>query len=170
MIVTRQPSTATLGFIPEGAPGIDATLKVMGGFVKDGKKSMMVRDQVLALTQGLQQKDWVGEVRALHAFVRDKIRYLADPSGVELVQTAEATLRNKQGDCDDKATLLCAMLESCNHPTRFVAIGFEPGIYEHVYCETLIGDRWVSCETTENVGIGWQPPSGMVRAKKTYFN
>jgi transglutaminase-like putative cysteine protease len=170
MIVSSTTSQATLGIIPDGVPGIVATLKIMSAYVEAGKKSMTVRDKVLSLTQSLGQKDFVAEIKALHRFVRDDIRYLMDPCDVELVQHPDATLRNRQGDCDDKSTLMCAMLESIGHPTRFVAIGFEPNIYEHVYCETLIGERWVSCETTEDVEIGWQPPSGMIRARKYHYN
>lgn len=170
MLLTPHQSTATLGFIPEGVAGIDATLKIMSRYVKDGKKSMMVRDKVLSLIRGLQQKDWIGEVRTLHAFVRDEVRYVMDTTDVELVQTPDATLRLMAGDCDDKSTLLCAMLESIGHPTRFVAIGFQPNVFAHVYLETMIGNQWVSCETTEPVEIGWQPPSGMIRARKVHYN
>ena len=133
---------------------------------------MQVRDKVIALIRqaGIMPKDWIGEIRELHRFVRDDVRYLMDPTDVELVQDADSTLRLRVGDCDDKSTLLCAMLESIGHPTRFLAIGFEPGIFEHVLLETKVGEQWISCETTEDVEIGWQPPSGLIRARMIHYN
>ena len=172
MRIDQRPSQSTLGYIPEGPPGIAATLKIMSRLVREGKKSMVVRDHVVKLirAEGLAQKDWIGEIRVLHRFVRDDVRYLMDPTDVELVQDPECTLRLRVGDCDDKSTLLCAMLESIGHPTRFLAIGFEPGIYEHVLLETKIGEQWITCETTEPVEIGWRPPSGLIRARMIHHN
>ena len=164
------PVTATLGLIPDGVAGIRATLKYMSQFVKDGKKSMTVRNQALSLTGHLAQKDWAGEAIALHAFVRDEIRYVMDTTDVELVQTPDATLSIGAGDCDDKSTLLCALLESIGHPTRFVAVGSEPNLFEHVYVETKIGGNWIVCETTEPVPIGWQPPLQFRVARMEHHN
>jgi hypothetical protein len=163
-VPTSRETTATLGCIPDGPPGIAATLRIMRQMVKDGRKSMMVRDTVLDLVSGLEQKDWLGEVRECHLFVRDQVRYVQDPYDVELVQIPDVTLQNRAGDCDDKATLLCAMLESIGHPARFVAVGFQPGVYEHVYVETRVGERWIACETTEPVDLGWAPPKSRIRA------
>ena len=61
MRLEYRPSTATLGFIPEGPPGIAATLKIMSRLVKEGKKSMQVRDKVIALIRqaGIMPKDWI---------------------------------------------------------------------------------------------------------------
>jgi transglutaminase-like putative cysteine protease len=74
----------------------------------------------------------------------------------------------RAGDCDDKSVLLAALLESIGHPTRFVAIGFQPDDFEHVFVETKIADRWISLETTEPVEIGWMPQH--IRARLTVNN
>lgn len=140
----------------------------MGGLVRAAKKSLPVRQTALSLVNGNRQKDWSAEVKALHAFVRDNIRYLRDIRGVETLQTPDKTLEFGQGDCDDKSTLLAALLESIGHPSRFVAIGFAPDTYQHVYAETKIGDKWVSLETTEPVEMGWEPKG--VRARLIFFN
>ena len=170
MQMTRQENGFTLGLIPDGPAGIDATLKIMSQFVRAGKTNPSVFTTARSITQQLGQKDWAGEVKLLHAFVRDKIRYIADVTDVESVQTPDATLRFQCGDCDDKTVLLCALLESCGHPTRFVAIGFEPNTYEHVYCQTIIGPHWISLETTEDVEAGWAPPESRIMARKIRVN
>jgi len=116
------------------------------------------------------QKDYACEVKCLHAYVRDSIRYLQDPVDVERLQSADKTIELGAGDCDDKSILLAALLESIGHPTRFIAIGFEPEIYSHVYVETKIGAEWVPLETTESVEVGWEPDPSLVRARLPHFN
>ena len=143
--------------IPDGAAGIDVTLGAMSAYVQEYKKSIAVRECALRLTGSLMQKDWASELTALHGFVRDYIRYVNDPVDVELVQTPDKTLEYEAGDCDDKCTLLAALLESIGHPTRFVAIGFQRGIYSHVYVECNVNDVWYPLETTEPVEAGWGP-------------
>lgn len=170
MFLSNANPESTLGLIPEGPAGIAATLKIMGNFVRQGKKLITVRNKALTLTQQLDQKDWSGEVRCLHAYVRDHIRYIGDITDIETVQEANITLSNHAGDCDDKSVLLAAMLESIGHPTKFVAVGFTPGVYEHVYVETKIGNNWIALETTEPVDMGWEPPAASIRARMEYVN
>lgn len=162
--------TATLQMIPDGVGGIVATLRIMSQLVKEYKKSMQVRSTTLQLIAECGQKDWSCEVRQLHAFVRDQIRYVGDVRDVETVQTPDITLQLRAGDCDDKSTLLAAMLESIGHPTRFVAIGFQAGVFAHVYVETKIGDNWIPLETTEPVEVGWQPEPQAVVERKYQYN
>lgn len=165
-----QPVHQTLALIPSGTRGIYETLKAMSRLVKDGKKNSTVHTRALSLTQHCEQKDYACEVRALHAFVRDRVRYVLDPKDVERVQSPDVTLNLMAGDCDDKSVLLASLLEAMGHPTRFVAIGFEPGIFSHVYVETLIGARWIPLETTEPVEAGWEPDRALVRARKEHYN
>lgn len=119
---------------------------------------MVVRDLALQLVSGLRAKDYAGEVAALQRFVRDSIRYVRDIRGVETVQTPERTLALKQGDCDDKSTLLASLLESIGHRTRFEAIGFQPGQWSHVLVSALVSGKWVPLETiVAGAGPGWYP-------------
>jgi hypothetical protein len=158
-----------LQFIPSGKEGTKATLKIMGQLVKDGKKNLTVRQTALSLVRGLGPKDWAGEVRNLHAFVRDRIRYVRDIHGVETLATPEKTLEFGQGDCDDKSVLLASLLASAGHPTRFVAIALtDPENFVHVYPETKIGANWIALETTEPVEVGWEP-EGVVK-RLVWFN
>lgn len=151
---------AVLADLPAGIAGTRATLAYMSQFVQAGKRSPFVRQIALQLTGHLQQKDFLSEVKALHAYVRDQIRYVRDVSDVETLQTADRTIQNRAGDCDDKSILLASLLETLSHPTRFVAVGFSrPGQCEHVYIQTRAGGSgpWISAETTEPVPLGWNP-------------
>lgn len=146
--------------IPDGRSGVAVTLAVMRHIIRSGggRASLPVRQLALQIVADLAPKDRIGEARALHEFVRDRIRYVRDIRGVETVQTPERTLANGQGDCDDKTTLLASLLEAIGHRTRLEAVGFSPGRLSHVLPSADLAGHWVPLETTLHVGIGWYPP------------
>ena len=130
----------------------------MRNTVREARSHYPLIELARRITQHLPQKDFTGEVRAIHQYVRDNIRYVRDPDGLELVQTPEETLRVRAGDCDDKSVLAATLLNATGHRVRFRAVGLNArGQYQHVFPETRIGTRWVSVETTEPVDLGWLP-------------
>ena len=131
----------------------------MRQFVDQYKTHPKVRELALKLTRNIPQKAYSEELRALSGFVRDSIRYTRDINGVETVQTPLKTLEYGAGDCDDKATLLAALLESIGFETRFHAMGFKPGDVSHVLLECELNGQWIALETTEPVQMGWLPPN-----------
>lgn len=151
-------STAILKKLPPGRDGVRATLEEMRNLVRGYKKDLKIRETAGSMVSELQQKNFLGEVKILHRFVRDNIRYLRDIHGIETLQSPVKTLEYGYGDCDDKSTLLASLLESTGHPSRFVAVGKAPGKFNHVYVETLVGRKWFPLETTEPVPAGWAPP------------
>ena len=154
----RQIADSQVKAIPDGRDGVAATLRAMADMVREYKKHPRIRDLAAQLTGDLASKDYHAEAMRLHQYVRDEIRYLQDVRGVETVQTPTLTLDLAVGDCDDKALLLAALLESIGHPTRFLAVGFQPGELDHVLVETTIGNHYLAAETTEPVPFGWRPP------------
>lgn len=156
--VQQTPTQSFLLGINDGELGTKETLKIMRRLVRDGKKSVVVRSAALSLLYDILQKDYLTEIRRVHEFVQNEIRYVRDINGVETLQTPEKTLELKQGDCDDKSTLAAALLESIGHPTRFIAAGKGGGEYEHVWVESKYGNQWIALETTEPVPLGWKAP------------
>lgn len=145
--------------IPNGKAGTLATLKIMRGIVRKYKASLPIRLLAQKLTRYLPQKNYTREVRALHHFVQNKIRYVKDIRGVETIQTPIQTLQIGSGDCDDKSIMVASLLESIGHETRFVACGFgAPKNFSHVFVQTRIGPKWVSVECTEPWTLGKAPP------------
>lgn len=137
-----------------------ATLDAMVRMVRGSKKDMGVNTlarQLLANARGrANQKNYYDFIRCLQHFVRDCIRYVPDPKDMEMVQTPQRTLDIRTGDCDDKATLLAALLTSINIPTRFVAVGYTApdAPYSHVFVEAKYGANWLPLETIMD---GWEP-------------
>jgi transglutaminase-like putative cysteine protease len=161
-----EPAKQTLMSIPDGPAGIGITLDYMTKFVRQYKSDPTVRNSAIEHIKLIPQKNFTGEVYALFQFVQNEIRYTWDIADIETLQTPVVTLNNGVGDCDDKATLLAALLESIGHKTRFVAAGFKGQDFSHVFLETRIGDNWVTLDATEPYAMGWRPPgitSTMVR-------
>lgn len=129
----------------------------MRDVVRAAKRDINIRLRALSIVQHLPQKDWGGQANALHEFCRDQIRYVHDIRGIETIHTPEIILRLGQGDCDDKSILFCSLAESIGHPTRFVAVGFKPDTFSHVFAETRIGNKWIASDATEPRPFGWRP-------------
>lgn len=129
----------------------------MRDFVRASRRDYHIRKVAERIIADVPEKDWCGQARAIHAFVRDRITYILDPDGVEMVRSPAKTLEAGSGDCDDKATLAAALLIAVGHPARLVAVGNTPGDLTHVFTETKIGARWFAVETTEPVEFGWAP-------------
>jgi Transglutaminase-like superfamily len=164
----ESPTTAQLRGIPNGYAGTAQTLRIMRQFARDAIRdpSQLVRLTTLSVIEGVEPRAYGHEVRAVQRWVRDVIHYVQDPVDVELVQTCEKTLELRRGDCDDKSTLLAAMLESIGHPCKFVAVGINGGDFSHVMVQTKVGDAWVWLETIlPGVEAGWCPPG----ITKAYF-
>ena len=143
--------------IPSGKAGTLTTLKIMRGLARRYKTAMSIRTLAQLLTRHLPPKNYRREVDTIFRYVRDKVRYIRDVTGVETIQTPIQTLKLGSGDCDDKSLLIATLLESIGHPTRFVAVGFSPVGFSHVFAQTRIGNDWVSLETTDRVPLGKTP-------------
>jgi len=160
-----QRTTATLRKLSGGNAGTAETLRYMRDLVRQSliNPAQTVREKALSLVSALPARQWLGEIRVLHEFVRDEIRYVNDPEEFELVQTPEKTLEYGQGDCDDQATLLAGLLHSLGHPAQFTAVGLGGGPFSHVLVETKVGERWVPLETIIQKPLGWYPPDATSR-------
>lgn len=156
--------------IPDGAAGVRATLKVMRDIARDSRTNYALRrlaEQIIS-DANVAAKDFAGEARAIHEWVRDNIRYTFDGAGIEQIKTPDKLLESRKGDCDDMSLLTAALLDSIGHPTRFLAVGFEPGALSHVFVQTRIGNRWFSSDTTEPKPFGWTPPNIAHREAPVY--
>ena len=133
---------------------------------------MLARNLFIEITGGCPGRDFRCEVDAVWNWVRENIRFVRDIHGVETLQSFRRTIELGIGDCDDQSVAISSILEAGGHPTRFVAMGFRPGQFSHVFTETRLGDRWISLETTvPGAHIGWYPrgvESRMIQKIQSY--
>jgi hypothetical protein len=164
--------------IPDGLGGVKRTLRLMVDVARTFKTDLHVRTlavclvggRVVTLSDGRQvryplcrPKDYVGELRTLHAFVRDHVRYTRDIEGVETLQTPIQTLNVLAGDCDDKAMIFNSLCASIGFRTRYCAIGVRGQPFSHVMPQALLENmgEFVNAETILTdppVDLGWEPP------------
>ena len=141
-----------------GVAGVKQTLNKMAQLVNQGKTTKEIREKAMVIVRGCNDFDYINEASCLHAWVRDRIRYVKDVRGVETLQTPLLTLNLRAGDCDDQTTLFCALAEAIGHKTRMVAVSSNGFSFCHVYPEILIGSKWIACECIhKNYNIGKRP-------------
>ncbi len=134
----------------------------MRAMVDDYRSRVEIIDKARELVRGVAEKDSFAEVDAIYRWVRDRIRYVADPVDVESIATPTVTMTTRAGDCDDKATLFAALVESIGYPSRFVVAAYQrPGQLEHVYVQVLIDGHWVDADTTEPIPLGYYPDGAL---------
>jgi len=145
--------------IPNGIPGVRATLSIMVRLVKQGRKDPAVIAQAEKITLPLPAHDVNAEIDALFRWVKTNVRYMFDPRDEEKINTAERTLRVRTGDCDDMSVLLASLLEATGKKTKFIALGFDGDTYSHVVSQVRLNDSWITLDpTVKNSTLGWMPP------------
>jgi hypothetical protein len=160
--------------LPGGCQGTDDTVALMQQLCTGQWGSRSPKIHALALNivraAGVDEKDYTGEVVAIHNYVRDNIRYTKDVVGQEtLYPPEEVAFNSKAGDCDDKSMLVAALLGSIGTPTRFVTIGVTPDRYSHVYLQAKPKDQWISLDPImRDKPAGWEVPPYVVKVRKVY--
>jgi transglutaminase-like putative cysteine protease len=145
--------------IPSGEAGTVETLKAMQEAVasSEGAHNPEVRFLAQRIVEGVGNKDYYSEVRALYDFMRANVRYTLDPRGLEWVQTPWVTLLVQgQGDCDDHAVAIAALAIALGHGAGFRTVKGDPSRpdeWSHVYPVIGIRERgvprWIPIDTTE---------------------
>ena len=130
---------------------------LMGQMIRESTNDPYVRELATSLIKNIPSDDHFGELEVLFEYVRDRIRYTADPTDEDLYQTASLTFETGVGDCDDKVIALGSLLRSVGFPVKMVFVFDAPPKYEtefpaHVY---LMADqnkgsgqaKWIPLET-----------------------
>lgn len=145
--------------VPSGNAGVFATLRAMRELVNARKADPRIIQAATSIVWCAPERDELCEIEALHAYVRDSIRYVRDPHALESLTDPVVTMTRKVGDCDDQAALLAALLEAVGYPTRFVIGAFStPGAWDHVWLQTYASGQWIDADPTEHQPLGWAPP------------
>lgn len=146
--------------VPSGNAGVFATIRAMRELVNARKADPRIIQAATSIIWCAPERDELCEVEALHAYVRDSIRYVRDPHALESLTDPALTLARRVGDCDDQAALLAALLEAVGYATRFVIGAFaHPGAWDHVWLQVYAAGQWIDADPTEHEPLGWQPPA-----------
>lgn len=126
-----------------------------------------IRKLATKIVRNVKPKDYEGEVKAIYWWVKNNIRYTKDPYGREGLQTPRFTLKTRAGDCDDMATLICALAGALGHRCKLRAVSTYPPnnnviIWNHIYAmvQPAKSQKWIAMDTTvEWAYPGWEPPN-----------
>jgi hypothetical protein len=128
--------------IPNNDQGNFQTVKEM---ITDAHRCMrlpLVRSLALKIIEqaGIQSHDFLEECRALAEFVQKYVRYVRDPTGIEQLHSPLYMIDKikagvAQGDCDDQALLLAALLLSVGAQPFFAIVRYRSttGPFNHIY-------------------------------------
>lgn len=122
-----------------------------------GEKSIRVRTFTESAVRELQPKDYLSEIIAVRNLAMARVRYLNDPTAVELVKDPERLVEEIEavgiasGDCDDVACLIATMGRQLGREAEFVTVGFEvlrPNNFSHVFARVKEpkSGRWIICD------------------------
>jgi len=107
------------------------------------------------LSQVCGPTDAVCRLKRIAGFVREHLRFVPDPVGVEAITTPEAHLFTidregvSAGDCDDAATLAGALARAVGCPVRIALASFRlDRRLHHTWAEGLASNvsRWVDLD------------------------
>jgi hypothetical protein len=138
------------------------TIDRMRDMVTLGKREFAVRKLIKQLVFACNPKDYYCYAQKAHEFCRDQVRYVFDPSGVELIENPARILESRVADCDSIVILMASLCEQMGFPCRFVTIKADskrPDSYSHVFLEVKIPNQgWVASDPTQpNRAFGWSP-------------
>lgn len=157
-------TTASYFKTPGGLAGIQDTLQRMRGIVHKSVRDPRLIALARQLTAELEPRDHQGEIKVIFDWVRDNIRYASDIEGVEtLIEPADLVFNlelGRQGDCDDFAMLLAALLKIMGYRARFKAGSVNGSRQGHVFVEVNSNGKWIPLDAIyRNNQAGYRPPN-----------
>ena len=157
-------------------PGMDKVVGFVKTWIEHYRGEQFVRDLALQITRKIVKNSRTGHpdmrnfdalAKAIHDWIVRNIVYTRDNHGIERLQTPDATILLKSGDCDDMVTLGGSLLESLGVPTRIKLIGQQVGSFTHIYLEyqNQYGE-WKSFDPTLALYPGFKFPTSTIKAEK----
>ena len=151
-----------------------ARLARLAGF--DPQWVMFWRGQVA----DLPSKDYKAEAQRIFDLVKQHVRYVRDPNGLELVQDPRSVFfRDGSGDCDEHCSTIMAAAIALGFDAAARTVGADanrPDEFSHVYAMLGIpdssqpdGTAWYAADTTQaNSYLGWNPPAERIHLIKDW--
>ena len=140
--------------LPRGVAGTLATVDLILPEIREGRKSPNVLRFAHRAIERVPERNYWGEIEAVHEAVKRGLRFTRDPVGIEKITSADALARGILAretvfaDCDEFVILEGAALEAIGHQVRPKIIGSAPGQFRHIYLEVQFGGRWVPLDST----------------------
>lgn len=182
--------TMSTEHIPNGDAGTDATLNRMVSLISKGKINKDVIYQARQIAMQAPERDQLGQIDAIHNWIKQHIYYINDPDKYEAIETLNGIIiKNKKGlelladpvwmlheiqskgqvsgDCDEFTILEGSLLGAIGFPVYVQAIGLQGhgDSYNHVYMYTYTSDgqRIPLDGILKDKQTGWEVPPEYVK-------
>ena len=151
-----------------GDQAIYSTITKISDIIRASYVNPYVRRFAEKIIEGVPVNDKVEEVRAIHKFVSQKVRYTKDPYGMEYLQTPPTLLKmieqgeKPAGDCDDMTMLSLSLLKSVGFPVAVKVTSYSPdGRFAHIYGLVYLNKiGWMPVECVRgDYPLGWEAPN-----------
>lgn len=155
----------------DGDRGTAETIARIRKLVHQGMTDQFVNRTAIQIVRaaGIQQFDFVGEIKAIYEWVKQNIRFTKDIAGVETLRTAREILLVRAGDCDDiNSILLSSLLATIGHDVRLVTISSDPSaprVFSHIYIEVEMGGQWVPLDSARRDPAFGRGPNSYFRKR-----
>lgn len=146
------------------------TLELMAAYARRDRVADTIREAANTTTIGVDVQNAHEVAASIWRYIRNRVRWIPDANGVELLQTPIVTLRQRYGDCDDQATLAAAMLAALGIPAGFEAIAYrQKGVFDHVYALYWDGVGWHMLDPTAEARPGPGTMRPAAHDRMTFF-
>lgn len=134
--------TSTISNVPDGYQGNVATVKMMIRIAREKSGNNVVRQLAIKILNDAQTEshNHLDEAVAIGKWVRDNVKYMKDPHGLELLQDPllmieKAEKGEARGDCDDMSLLIATLLLAVGIKPYFKVVRWKEkrGNFNHIY-------------------------------------
>ncbi len=168
------PTSTAVQRVPlsPGLIGTDETISAMMQVAmgRYGAGSVKIRNLAIDIIRkaNVAEKNQPEEIKAVHEWVMNHLRYVRDPYGIEFITHPETLAFDRtDGDCDDHVILEAALLGAIGIPTRFIVVGFKGNPPSHVYMGAETKSGFIPLDPImKTKPVGWEAPDPTY--KKTY--
>lgn len=160
--------------------GIEDRIKHIQGRIAKGK----VNPEVYAFSREatskkcgnkwcIEEKDNIGEAKAVFNHIRENVRYTSDILGIDTYQHPKHSIKLKSSDCDDYSSLVCSALLSLGIPCRLKVIRTkDSNEWNHIYAQAGFPranpTKWITMDASVPKPFGWEAPSAMVAESRVF--
>lgn len=147
--------------IPDGEKGIGVTVQHIAKISESGAMDFSNISLARRITWDSPERNLEAAADRVFWWVKQNVKYVADPVVTELVQAPHVTIDERAGDCDDQVVLASALMLAIGIPVRYVTIAaHEEKEFSHIYLQAEIAPgKWKSYDpATKGSFPGWTPP------------